>query len=392
MKSQETYDKLINLFERKDSAVSRMDSFQIAKEIEETVFTILNDIFGPYPVERIYEKGFGHMPDGMIRFKPLGKRKNYVFLEVKSRSLADYDFKEIGEMLRELHALYKGQFFSLVVVAKSFRQKEKKERLVHELYSEEAQFISAETLIALHKFVSERPEFRDIAVRDLFLKNLLERRGVLYTEEIRSFDIPMLMVAQKEFSHEVVINNVPTRDGFHLDLSAFVRVSVSDVGLFTEQFKSIVPVDSDRVKERIIHALQEEVRQASLLNFELRKRQTHSTIMQNLSHRLLDYGLQLSDLELNFEYSRDAQEYIEQSERVMTLEKSILSKLKDVRSELYTEYERRNRRLNDLRNDLDSVTSKYIGGKINDRLCIQRMSSIEKKIAQLKEEWTPQRS
>ena len=72
-------EKIKALFERRERIVSEMDSFQVVKEIEEIITKLLYDIFAPYPLEMVERSGFTFIPDGVIKFLPLGKRKHIVF-------------------------------------------------------------------------------------------------------------------------------------------------------------------------------------------------------------------------------------------------------------------------------------------------------------------------
>ena len=83
-------ERLNALFERKEGSISDMDSFQIVKEIEKTIIELLRAIFAPYPIETVDEKVFTHAPDGLLRFLPLGRKKNLVFLEIKARKIRDF--------------------------------------------------------------------------------------------------------------------------------------------------------------------------------------------------------------------------------------------------------------------------------------------------------------
>lgn len=177
--------RLLSLYERKRDVVSDMDGFQIAKEIERLVFDTLTDIFKPYAIRRFHTEETGQVvPDIELQVPALGKIKNYVFFEIKSSDLAEFEIMQIEKMIRYLKVAYPRRFHSLVVIARSFGNVERIKELCDLVYPDVMEFVSARTLVKISDFLEKEPEFEDTELRNNFLRDFLSQRGILSPEEI----------------------------------------------------------------------------------------------------------------------------------------------------------------------------------------------------------------
>lgn len=173
---------LLNLYERKKDVVSRMDGFQIARKIEDAAFEVLTEIFSPYTIGRLRDTGFGYMPDCEVRFEALEKEKNRVFFEIKSGDLLGFELREIEKMIRELRVTYRGEFYSLVVIARSFRDRVEIKKLCDRAKPEKIAFISAETLTSILDLLKREQCLRNEELKNIFLASLFEQTGILSYE------------------------------------------------------------------------------------------------------------------------------------------------------------------------------------------------------------------
>lgn len=184
--------RLLDLYSRKEDVVSNMDGFQIAKEIEDAVFDVLTEIFTPHIVTGVYEEGFGHLPDYGIEFEALGKRKNRVFFEIKSGDLLKFELRKLEKMVRELSIVYGERFYSLVVIARSFKDKVEIDNLCEKAYPEKVEFISAETLSTILNVLKEKTEPKERELKDLFLASLLKQTGILPRDYVLTYNFSKL--------------------------------------------------------------------------------------------------------------------------------------------------------------------------------------------------------
>jgi len=187
------HNRLLDLYERKEDVVLNMDGFQIVKNIENIVFDILTEIFYPYIVTKVFEKGFGHMPDYEVRFEYMESHRNRLFFEIKSGDLHLFDLRELEKIVRELSILYTEEFYSLIVIARSLKNKLEIEAFCKRVNLERIIFISAKTFVSIFDVLKEKLESREKEAKNLFLLSLLKQKGILSYEYISSYDFSQLM-------------------------------------------------------------------------------------------------------------------------------------------------------------------------------------------------------
>ena len=123
-----------------------IDSFQISNKIENIVFKIVEDIFSPYMIETIMDDNLNYTPDLYIKYTPLGKIKNRIFFEIKSRNLAKYDIITINNIIQELISIYRNKFYTLIYVTTSLDME-----IIKHFNNENVKFVTIYQLLELLK-------------------------------------------------------------------------------------------------------------------------------------------------------------------------------------------------------------------------------------------------
>lgn len=179
---QERYERLFDLFQRKSTLEKGMDSFEIVMKIENMVYEILTEIFHPYKITRIVERG-RRAPDGVIRMS-----QNLIFYECLAGTLDKfkaYRINEIIEYARDeiLTMTYPGQVYSLFIVCRDFSQEAVGivEKQIYESVKRPygAPIVTPETLAKLHELST-----RNVKIKDRALTRILEIVGPLTINQI----------------------------------------------------------------------------------------------------------------------------------------------------------------------------------------------------------------
>jgi len=90
----------------------------------------------------------------------------------------------IEKIVSYLKVSYSRRFHSLIVVARSFRNVRRMEEFCNKISPDVIGFISAKTLVKISDFLEKEPELEEGELRQIFLKNLLNQRGILSPERV----------------------------------------------------------------------------------------------------------------------------------------------------------------------------------------------------------------
>ena len=118
LKSEERYQFLLDLFDRKDSVIKVSDSFEIVKAIEQNVNAMIEDIFYPYEVIRTPSKAV--TPDGVIK---MGQR--LIFYELLTGALDQFSISRIKELIEHaqkeiLSLTFPNQAYSILIICREY--------------------------------------------------------------------------------------------------------------------------------------------------------------------------------------------------------------------------------------------------------------------------------
>lgn len=377
-------NKLQELFERKESITSKMDSFQIVEEIEHITIDLLNSIFKPYSLKEVPRRNLTHIPDGMLRFTPLGKIKNRVFFEIKARKMAYYDLKTIREMMQELKSIYAHRFHSLVFISRTFDKKIVARMILErENYTGKIAFLSVGTLVDLYQTLITDPKFERPEYKELFLANLLQSEGVLSSKVIA--DARTYTKIFEEYKFEGISVETLTRDKSSLSLVMSLNVEVEDERLFKQIEEVDMPI-SDNVKKLFLRTIENSVQQRPLLEFSFEAERTLSSLRGDLSHELKKHGLKLSDFRCNWEFDQYARGKIEESRQFIDKSKFLREEIDAFDRQLTKALTHWKRRINNFYSALESLDLEYMRGDITKDVYLKRIDEIAHNITVLKEE------
>lgn len=373
-------ERLSALFERKERSIYEMDSFQIVEEIEKTIFELLRSIFAPYPIEMVDERSFTHAPDGLLKFLPLGKRRNFVFLEMKVRKIATFDLKVIREMIKELKANYPTQFHSLLVITKT-AEDASISRLSQEFYPDKVEIVSVEALLEIASLLSAEPQLGTLEAKKPFLIDLLESE-VLSPSVVRKV---LTSIPLKEYSFEEVTGRMMTKDNFMLDMRSSFRVDVQNRKLGVEIIGDTYAETKEKIRALVLSAIEQDVRSRALFEFVSSEEKIHSDIQDAVEPRLSQNGLRLLNLKLTWTYDPETKSLVERSRFLIDECNQVREEINNVQSILSHKYDNWLTNIDSFNRDLDGLTEKYARGQITEEFYQQDMKKLLKEILVLKE-------
>lgn len=375
-------EKIKALFEHRERTVPKMDSFQVVKEIEETIINLLYDIFAPYPLKMVERRDFTHIPDGVIKFLPLSKRKNLLFFEIKTRKIETFDLKVIREMLKELNTNYPTQFYSLIIVTKTIDDKLIR-RLLKEPYLAKVKIITIEALLEIaDKFRSE-PELKTPENKESFLLNLLKNK-VISPSVVRESSIPPLL---KEYSFKKVTSQFITRDNFKVNVSTSFRIYVKNQRRFIDNIIS-EPLARDNIKTFVLKSIAKNISNIPLLALAFQEEKVYLDIKRDVVHELSRRGIKVIDFELSYCFDQKTKLRIEQSRYLIDESKQILKELRNAEHILSKIYVAWRRNIDYLNGEIDELTERCICGEITEESYKQKLRNILDEILVIKERLT----
>jgi len=381
----EQTDRLQELFERKESITSKMDSFQIVEEIQEIIMNLLRAIFSPYSLEKVPRRNLTHIPDAMLRFTPLGGIKNRVFFEIKARKMAYYDIETIREMTQGLKSIYSHRFHSLVFVCRGLDRKiVDRARILFEREDRAGKiaFLSVDTLVDLYQRLMTDSEFGRPKYKESFLANLLQTEGILSSRVIAS--AREYTKVFEEYKFEETRADMLTRDRATLSLATSFNVEVEDEQLFVE-IEARAPT-LDNVKSYALRTIEDWIQGHSLLELAFETEPMLSNLERDLDFDMKQRGLKLEDFRCYWKFDESARKNIERSRQLVNQSESLRQEIDSLYRKSTKTYDYWRAKIDDLSSSLESLNADYVRGIVTREDYLKRIDAVTNRITTLKAE------
>jgi hypothetical protein len=372
--------RLQELLDRKESVTSKMDSFQITEEIEQTAVSILRSIFEPYKVEEVPSVGLTRKPDGMVKYDALGRTRNRVFFEIKAGRIAYYDLKMIKDMMRELRFVYTSRFYSLIFIARSF-DSEIVSRMARERtdYPGKLTLISIEALISLYQKLTVEREFMKNENRLSALLNLLEAEGVVSPKEILEY-----VGLPEEYSFEMSRLSASTRDEVPVEIDLSLK-TVPIGERFRRSMDQGKISSSEDVKMLILSEIKEVTAKHSLFDFAFDHDRTLDSLREEFNDILRKQDLKVANFECSWHFNQQTQSNIERSRQLVCKSSPLREEIETLNRLLNETFLDLRTHISRLNANLASLDTNYLRGVVTEKEYLVQLDELNREIVSFKE-------
>jgi hypothetical protein len=201
-----------------------LDSFQYGEKIEKYSISIIEELFKNYIIEvDIKDNIISKKTDIVIRYTPLGKIKNMIFIEIKARKIALYDINQLRNLVDNLNSKYLNKFYCLVILCLDIDIKLVDK--LNDIFDKKLLFYTFNELIKIYKNIQILKE-KEINYDD-YIINIFSNKVKIMDYNINSYI---------DLKGKLIVNNKLMLNDYLIDLHNLKREIILDKEHFINTF------------------------------------------------------------------------------------------------------------------------------------------------------------